>query len=275
VLSALLNNTGFGWTLRCLCLIQVIVGIAAACFMRPRIPLDQQHRPDIRFRRRGFFRAIVPTHNSALNSFLGALTITLQFLHSAAFKSISYYISPYATTLGLSNILSTTILAALNAASALSYVVTGKACDVLPHGIIILLINVAATLLVGALFGLASNFALLLSFAILYGTVNGGFSTTISPLARQMAKSNSTDSSPVFLEYLAWRGVGGLVGPLITASLYKPSDSSSSKSIWSAKAVYGSHGIGPVVVFTTVTSAIVAILSIFIITMRTNRNTRR
>lgn len=273
MLSALLGNVGFGWTLRVLCLIQVLVGVIAACFMRPRIPLSQQGS-DIRGRRKGFIRAIIPTHNSALNSILGALTISLQFLHSAAFKSISYYISPYATSLGLSNILSTTILAALNAASALSYVVTGKACDVLPHGIIILLINVAATLLVGALFGLASNFALLLSFALLYGTVNGGFSTTLSPLARQIAKSNSSDSSPVFLEYLAWRGVGGLVGPLITASLYKPGNSTSTKSIWSAKAVYGSHGLGPVVIFTTVISGIVAILSIFVITFRTNRSTR-
>jgi MFS family permease len=274
VLSALLAKVGFGWTLRCLCLIQVVVGAVAAFFMRPRLPLNEQ-RAQVRSRRRSFLRTIVPKHDSALNSILGALTITLQFLHSAAFKSIAYYIAPYATTLGLSNILSTTILAALNAASALSYVATGKMCDVLHHGILILLINIVATILVATLFGLASNFALLLSFAILYGLCNGGFSTTLSPMARQMAKASSSDSSPVFLEYLAWRGVGGLVGPLITASLYKPKTSPTSTSIWSPKAVYGSHGLGPVVIFTTAISGIVALLSIFVVISRNNSSTRR
>lgn len=266
VISALLNKTGFNWTLRCLCLIQLVVGGIIVSIMRPRLsalPPNASTRP----RRSGLLRRIMPTHNTGLNSRLGFTTITLQFLNAASFKTIAYYIAPYASSLGLSSLIFTTVLAALNAASAVSYVMTGKLCDVLPHGIIMLLVNAISTVLVGALFGLASTFASLLVFAITYGLVNRGLSTTISPMARQIAKRSSSDSSPIFLEYLAVRGLGGLCGPLISATLYKPT----SKTLWSAKAIYGSHGIGPVVIFTTVMSGIVAFLSIFIVNFRSIR----
>jgi MFS family permease len=282
IFNTLLQGVGFHWTLRALGGIQLVFGATIMYFLRPRLPIvapptssaNAGSRNDPSRRRRNVLRAIMPSHNPILNTPMGITYAVLQFLQNAAFWSVSYYIAPYASSLGLKGTVPTALLAAFNAASAVSYVTTGKLCDILPHTLLVLLASATGSLLVGLLLGFARSIAPLTAFTILYGLFNGGFSCTMAPMAREMARIGGTEHSAVFLEYMAIRGLGGVFGPLVSSVLYigdAPKEDKIGKlasSIWGANAQYGSHGLGPVIVFATALSSVVAIIALISIPFR-------
>lgn len=283
VISGLLQKVGFSWTLRVLALFQGILGACIFYFMRPRIAISSSapasdaggtlitdHR-----RRRNVLRAVLPVHDKMMQTPLGIANATLQFCQGAAFWSISYYISPYATSLGFSRATSTALLSVLNAASAFSYVFTGRLCDSVPYAPLIIILSTVGSLLVGVGLGFARSLPGLFVFASLYGLANGGFSTCMSPAAREMAILGQTEHSAIFVEIMAMRGLGGVFGPLISSVLYKgsatkgaESSGSSQDSLWSANAVYGSHGMGSIVIFATLLCLIVSLAATATIPMR-------
>ncbi|MCO5565614.1 hypothetical protein L7F22_019288 [Adiantum nelumboides] len=289
-LNFLLEGVGFEWTLRALAILQLILGATIAFFLRPRLPVQRTtiqsdpsstttagSRHDSSRRRRNIIRSVLPSHNKILHSPLGIASLAAQFMQNAALMSVSYYIAPYASSLGLRGTIPTALLATFNAAAAISYCIIGILCDTLPHIVLVLLLSATGSLLVGLLLGFAKTLGPLIAFAILFGLFNGGFSTTMSPMAREMARAGETEHSAVFLELMSWRGLGGVAGPLISSILYKHhiSDLSSSTQqqttttqIWGDNAIYGSHGLGPVILFSTALSAVVAFTALGMIPLR-------
>lgn len=263
-ISGLLNSVGFQWTLRCLALIQGVLGATVFFFMRPRMPVirtarNQSGQSTGSRHRRNKFRSILPAHDRMMQSPLGIANAALQFCQGASFWSISYYLSPYATSLGLSTAKSTALLSTLNAASALSYVVTGRLCDVMPYTPLAIVLATAGSFIVALLLGFARTLPTLFAFSVIYGLVNGGFSTIMSPAAKELAVLGQTEHSAIFVEIMAMRGLGGVAGPLISSTLYKTGSQAGS---WGDSVLYGSHGLGPVVIFSTVLSAIVALIAL-------------
>ncbi|PWN31716.1 MFS general substrate transporter [Meira miltonrushii] len=283
-LNYLLEGVGFEWTLRALAILQLILGATIAFFLRPRLPVQRPttqndpsstagSRHDASRRRRNILRSVLPSHNKILHSPLGIASLAAQFMQNAALMSVSYYIAPYASSLGLRGTIPTALLATFNAAAAISYCIIGILCDTLPHIVLVLLLSATGSLLVGLLLGFAKTLGPLIAFAILFGLFNGGFSTTMSPMAREMAKAGETEHSAVFLELMSWRGLGGVAGPLISSVLYKSHISAAqsqndSGQIWGDNAAYGSHGLGPVILFSTALSAVVAFTALGMIPLR-------
>lgn len=240
-LDALLSRTGFSTTLRILALIQVLVGGLAWTFQKPRLPVVA---PDARQRRRrrNVVVGVLPRHATVLHSPLGLVNGAFLFFQGAAYWSVSFYIAPYAASLGLSSTASTGVLSCLNAASAVSFVVIGQLCDAWQFSPLALSLSAVGSALVGLLLGFGQSLAPLLAFAILFGLANGGYPTFLAPAAKEMAALGSSDHSTIFVEYLAWRGAATVTGPLISAGLYQRS---------SQRAVWGSYGLAPVVIFVT------------------------
>ncbi|MCO5566224.1 hypothetical protein L7F22_019900 [Adiantum nelumboides] len=278
LVNSLLSKVGFSWTLRIMCLMQLILGATIAFFLRPRLPVQRPSRDestslpagsrhDSNRRRRNLIRSVLPSHNKILHSPLGIAASAIQFFQNAAMMSVSFYIAPYASSLGLKGAIPTTLLATFNGSVAISYFIMGYLSDRLPALSLVLLLSIAGSLLLSLLLGFAKSLGPLITFTILFGVFTGGFSTTMSPMARELAKLNNTEHSSVFLEIMGWRGIGGVAGPLISSLLYK-NQSTITGSAWSNSALYGSHGLGPIIVFTTALSVLNAFIAIFMIPLR-------
>ncbi|PWN48481.1 MFS general substrate transporter, partial [Violaceomyces palustris] len=219
LINWLLQRVGFAWTMRVLALILSAVGVIIVLGMRPRLS-PKRSVTGRRVRNESLLSLLLPHHPRIINTPLGLIHGLIQLVQAAAYWSISYYISPYATSLGMSSSTATLMLALLNVSQGISYVIFGRMADrghLIP---VLILSSTMGSILVSLLLGFSKTFGSLISFSILYGLTNGGFATLIAQQAREMAKIAEVEVTTIFVEYLGWRGTGGLIGPLICSTLY-------------------------------------------------------
>lgn len=255
VCSALLDHLGFGWTLRILALIQGVLGTLAVILMRPRI---HPSRTASDYKPLAKLKLLLPLHDRFVFTWQGVINVVILILQSAAFWPVLYYLSIYGRSLGLSNAKSSSLLAFVNGFSGFSYTGLGRLSDSLPHQILSIACALTGALFVGCLYGLAKSFAPLIVFGILIGTTNGGYAAVIPRMAQ-----NGHDPAVTSLEFFALRGIGSIVGPIIASALYEDDASAQSSSPWSADSVFGSHGLGPVLIFSMSLFAVQACLALW------------
>ncbi|KAG8747000.1 E2-like enzyme [Ceratobasidium sp. 414] len=102
-----------------------------------------------------------------------------------------------------------------------------------------------SSLAVLVLWGLASNLALLLVFALMYGFLAGGFSALWPKFASTVAKDDPHSNARLISLFIAGRGIGNVLAAPISSSLLRSTFSS-------GKHVYGLKNYGPLIAFTGV-----------------------
>lgn len=250
-LSALLSSVGFAWTLRAVALIFLVIGGIGLAMTKPRLPA--QGLP-----RLGLLPTLAAMHDRAAHSALGIVNGLILLIQGAAFWSVLYYLPTYATSLGFSSTASTGLLALANAFTGFSFVIFGRLGDRFQAFFLALGSGIGGALLAGAFLGFVNSAAPLMVFSVLFGLASGGVSALISPMSKQIGKKVPANPAAVALEYLAWRGVGSIAGPLISSALYQKAITS---TMWGAGASFGPHGMGPVILLSTVCSGVVALLA--------------
>ncbi|KAG9120266.1 hypothetical protein FRC07_004310 [Ceratobasidium sp. 392] len=134
-----------------------------------------------------------------------------------------------------------------NTASAVpGCIVIGLASDKYDLRGVMLTSMLGSSLAVLVLWGLASNLALLLVFALMYGFLAGGFSALWPKFASTVASKDDLHSNARLMAlFIAGRGVGNVLAAPISSSLLQSAFSS-------GKYAYGLKNYGPLITFTGV-----------------------
>ncbi|CAE6488209.1 unnamed protein product [Rhizoctonia solani] len=169
----LLSRLGFRWTLRIWAGFMLVFGALALAFTRPRLPvvrLQNSDRPNIRAR---FARQ----HWGFLKSPVFICMTLTNIVQALAYFPVSLYMSVYTTSLGLSALDGSLVLSVFNFSSIIGQVIFGHACDVAPYQYVIFISGAGASLSAYLLWGFAHSLGFIFAFAIIFGSLSGGFAS--------------------------------------------------------------------------------------------------
>lgn len=142
------------------------------------------------------------------------------FQLSSMFESLGYnlptiYLSSYAISIGLPRGAGTLVIALLNCASIVGALGTGYLCDHLRVTTVISISTIGSTLSVLLFWGLATDFEVLILFALSYGIFAGGFSATWSGMIREIRNEDDKAQLGMLGLFNAGRGLSSMLsGPL-------------------------------------------------------------
>jgi MFS family permease len=186
----------------------LILSIPLIFLVKPRLPVPCKSEPHIR----------------VSYAFVKSRTF-LFFQLCIMLESLGYNLPPlylprYALSVGLSPIAGTVILAAMNSFSIVGAVGTGYLCDRLHVTTVVAISTAGSTLSIFFLWGLATDFPILMIFAVFYGTFVGGFSTIWSSMIREVRIEDRQANLGMLGLFSAGRGIGAVLsGPLSVALL--------------------------------------------------------
>ncbi|CAD6892498.1 unnamed protein product [Tilletia controversa] len=231
-----LQTVGFRWTLRVQAMIQLVVGVAILASLRPRIPIRAPTQDDRD--RRGGLRAYLPGTPRALLSPIGLCVALGHIFQTSAWTAVSLFISTLCTDIGLSESVSSGVLAAFNASGLFGLLFAGILADMIPFETLMILSAGGCAVFAYLLLGFANSLGVVMAFVLLFGVTGAGFSTAVTPASRALcATTNSpADFSLIALNLVLARGIGVTIGPLIASALYRP-DRASDHALW------GGHGL--------------------------------
>lgn len=250
IFGKLLGAIGFSWTLRTIAVFNLIAVSIAGFFLRPRLPVV---RPSSSPPARALAKALAP---DGLRAMIGPLSNTLQmiiFCQGAAWLSISLYIASYSSTLGFSDATATGTLSAFNASATLGYLLLGRLIDSASHTKLMAASTGICSLSAFLLLGFSRSLPLLIVFSLIFGSVGGGFTTFLTPVANDLALIHSQQTAPIYLALIFVRGIASVVGPLIGSALYSVDESDFS--------IYGTKGFRGLVLFVGSGMAAASLLS--------------
>ncbi|EJF56351.1 MFS general substrate transporter [Dichomitus squalens LYAD-421 SS1] len=211
ILNGLLSKLGLSWTLRIWAIGSSICSAVALLGMRPRLPVPKfnasSRRPKLIPNRLDFFKT------SLFWSF--AITTLLQGL---AHFPVSLYIATFARALS-DQLTSTVILSLFNASAFLGQIVIGYLTDRIPYPSIMVFSALGSSLGAFLLWGLADRVIYLYFFAIVFGSLSGGFTSTWTNASYECAGSSLEFSGMVFSSMTLARSVSAVVGPIISGVL--------------------------------------------------------
>lgn len=204
LLTTLLDHFSFRTTLRIWSGILLVLGAPLIYFVKPRLPPSSTPSPQQKFSYRFLTR----------RAFLSLQASNI--LESLGFFIPAIYIPSYAHSLGLSLVSSTVILALLNSFSVLGAISLGHLCDRLNVTTVIGISTLGSTLAILLLWGLATNFAVLIVFAATYGVFAGGFSAIWTGMFKEVQKGSPEVGMGVLMGlFSAGRGIGAVLsGPV-------------------------------------------------------------
>ncbi|VDB93434.1 unnamed protein product [Peniophora sp. CBMAI 1063] len=207
--NALLQHIGFRWTLRIMAALVGILGGLALLGANPRLPVARRAAPapwDFSFVRQPVFLFV-------------AATI---FIQGLSYFPVSLYIPSYAASLGFSSLNGTLALAAFNLSTVLGQVVFGYYCDRGPYTTAMIGSAVLSSVFAFVLWGFARSLVLIYVFAVMFGSISGGFSSIFPPAA---ADVSSTQAIAPFMLFACAKGLAAITGPFIAAALHPKSAS--------------------------------------------------
>ncbi|KAF8608593.1 MFS general substrate transporter [Ceratobasidium sp. AG-I] len=153
------------------------------------------------------------------------------------------WLPTFASDMKLSVTSGTLIVSLMNAAAVPGSIVIGFASDKYDLRAVMLVSMLGSSLAVLLLWGLASNLASLLSFALIYGFLAGGFSSLWPKFASTVAKDDPHLIARLMSIFIAGRGVGNVLAAPISSSLLQ-------SNLSNAKYAYGLKNYGPLIIFT-------------------------
>ncbi|KAH9951120.1 MFS general substrate transporter [Amylocystis lapponica] len=237
ILNALLVHVGFRWTLRIWALAMLVVSGIALLGVGPRIPAPRFHRGHRRPR-------FIPPQMQFVKTPLFwsfSATTTLQAL---SYFPVSLYISTYATAVS-SPASATIALALFNVSSVIGRVLIGYLCDRFSYAWIMCVSGLGSGIAAFVLWGFASTVAQVFAFAIVFGSMSGGFSSAFPAAAADCAGSKPEQAGIILACAYLCKGVAAAVGPVVSSILYTSGTSSS----FGSAVHYGSFGFGSVEIF--------------------------
>jgi MFS family permease len=205
IVTALLDRYGFRATLRIWAFTMAILCAPLIYFVKGRLP-PPSSTPLPR----------QPISYSFVKSRVFVFLQLANILESLGFFLPSIYLPSYAHSIGLSPVASIILLALLNASSVVGAISMGQLCDRMHVTNVITISTVGSTLSVFLLWGLATNFPLLVVFSITYGIFAGGFSAIWTGMMKEVQKDNTEAKLGTLMGlFSAGRGIGAVLsGPL-------------------------------------------------------------
>ncbi|KZV70087.1 MFS general substrate transporter [Peniophora sp. CONT] len=200
----LLQQVGFRWTLRTMAALVGVLGGLALWGAKSRLPVARHATP-------------APMSFSFVTSPVFIFMAVTVFVQGLSYFPVSLYIPSYAASLGFSSLDGTLALAAFNLAVVFGLVLVGYYCDKGSYTTAMIVSSMLSAILAFVLWGFAHSLALMYVFAVLFGAISGGFSSTWLPAAAELFSAQST---PVFMSFSCAKGLAAITGPFIAAALH-------------------------------------------------------
>ncbi|VDC01694.1 unnamed protein product [Peniophora sp. CBMAI 1063] len=200
----LLQRVGFRWTLRALAAIIGVLGGLALLGAKPRLPIARHATP-------------APMSFSFVTSPVFIFMAVTIFVQGLSYFPVSLYIPSYAASLGFSSLNGTLALAAFNMAAVVGQVLVGYYCDRGSYTTAMIVSSMLSAILGFVLWGFAHSLALIYAFAVLFGGISGGFSSTWLPAAAELFNNQST---AIFMAFSCAKGLAAITGPFVAAALH-------------------------------------------------------
>ncbi|KAI0700119.1 MFS general substrate transporter [Cerioporus squamosus] len=225
LLNTLFDKVGLRWTLRIWALGTSLCSAVALLGMRSRFPVPRysatQRRPQF----------IPPQLTFIKTSLFWSFAVT-NLLQGLSYFPVSIYIPTFTRSLS-DQFTATVVLALFNSSGVLGQVVLGHLSDRFPYPSIMVVSAFGSALGAFLLWGFANATVYLYFFAIIFGGLSGGFSSTWPNAAAECAGSRP-EHAPIAFSGLAFvKGVSAVIGPIISGLLLE-----------AGKGASMSHGFG-------------------------------
>ncbi|BGP51061.1 hypothetical protein JCM10450v2_006987 [Rhodotorula kratochvilovae] len=242
LLNALLETGGFPWLCRAWALIMVVVLATAIMLIKPRIP-----RPKPAKGQRGPWLAV---DRSFVRDPVFILMCLASLLAALSYLPVALLLPVYASGFTSSTTQQNLILAIFNLFAALGAALSGRVSDY-SYSLTVIGCGVCGALVSLTAWGLADNLGKTYAFAVLFA-LTGQSVSSWGGAARDVAKQNPNTSTLVLCLFSVVRGVGSIVMPFVSETLYNPDDLGKENA-------WGSNGFEKMIVSVGITSALSAL----------------
>jgi len=239
-----LRAVGWRWTLRIVSLFILVLCLGSSFVIRPRYSADGHilgrgtlNRKDFGFIKNKRFLVM-------------AAAVLFQAI---GFFVPNLFIQPYAIYIGISEQTSTIILSVLNAATIFGQIALGHVCDRYGYTTSLIISSGVASLSAFFLWGFAGNsFALLMAFAVIYGTFGSGFTSSFPSIVTDIAGTEYR--KPILIQgvFMLLRGIGNVVGNPIGSLILTSTSQVSNAAGWADLTYF----VGSALVVSTICGAI-------------------
>ncbi|KAI0754563.1 MFS general substrate transporter [Daedaleopsis nitida] len=219
LLNYLLDKVGLRWTLR-IWAIGTSACTALALFgMRSRFPTPK-YSP---IERRPKF---IPPHMDWMKNSLFWSFVMTNLMQGLSYFPVSLYIATFTSSLA-NKLTATVVLSLFNASAVIGQVVLGHLSDRFPYPSIMVCSAFGSGLAAFFLWGFADTAIYLYFFAVIFGGLSGGFSSTWTNAAAECAGSRPEYAGMAFSGMSFSKGVSAVVGPIISGLLLEAGKGSS------------------------------------------------
>ncbi|EIW61883.1 MFS general substrate transporter [Trametes versicolor FP-101664 SS1] len=234
-LTALLDKVGLQWTMRIWAIGSTVCSGIALLGMRPRLPVPKftgnQRRP----------RFIPPHLGFMRNPIFWSVGFTT-LLQGLSYFPVSLYIASFTRALS-SPLTATIVLSVFNSSAVVGQIVLGHLSDKFPYPWIMFVSALGSGLVAFLLWGFATAATQLYLFAIIFGALSGGFSSTWPRAASDCARGKPEYAGLALASTAIFKGVSAVVGPALSGVLLEAGKGSSFGG------VFGREGYGAVELF--------------------------
>ena len=275
--EATLGSVGLAWTYRIWGLCLLILGTPSLYFMRPRLPVRKPgsiiHSRAFRLKGLAFVTSplfIVNVshfdllqHGFSTDRSLQASIVTVL---SAGQLSVTLYIPSYILAAGMSPTTATAGVAILNASMTIGKVLVGYACDRFSYSLVTMIVGLVSALAAFLLLGLSTHIVAITAFIVLLGLTAGGYSAVSGVSGGEVARQRNVPTGTIMMAYTLLMGLASLMGPLVSAALIDVGHATPGAA--THKAVFGSYGYLPLIVWVGSCMALAFALGIVLHVMR-------
>ncbi|KAI1788981.1 MFS general substrate transporter [Ganoderma leucocontextum] len=234
-LTALLDKVGLRWTLRIWAIVTTIFCGIALLGLRPRLPVPKYSHGSRRP------RFIPPQLGFVKNPLFWSVSVTI-LLQGFSYFPVSLYIASFATALS-SPLTATTVLSVFNSSAVGGQILLGHLSDRFPYPWVMFASAVGSSLVAFLLWGFARGSIQLYLFAVIFGALSGGFSSTWPNAAFDCAGGKPEYTGIALASTAIFKGISAVVGPILSGVLLEAGKGSS------IGGVFGREGYGFVEIF--------------------------
>ncbi|KDQ61464.1 hypothetical protein JAAARDRAFT_30903 [Jaapia argillacea MUCL 33604] len=255
LMNALLRDVGFHWTLRIWAAAMAVISSLAMLGVQPRIPSPKFNRQQAR-------PPLIPSELTFFRSPLFWSFITSTALQGLSYFPVALYIAVFTTSIS-SPLSATVVLSLFNSSSILGQIIIGHLSDRFPYPRIMFVSATGSSIAAFLLWGFSKTLSQVFVFAIIFGSLSGGFSS-VWPVAATDCSRNKPELGPfVFGCFAATKGMAAVVGPILSGILH-----AAGKKAVMGDGSYGRFGFGQVAIFVGSCAAMTGVGSMVVATVR-------
>ncbi|KAG9119750.1 hypothetical protein FRC07_005069 [Ceratobasidium sp. 392] len=208
ILPSIIQPHGVSVTLRYLSIASFVSLSAVLPFIQPRLPEERVRRLAVESNARW----------STNKTFWAILVVTA--LQGFAYFLPILYLPTFAKDMKMSDRQASVALALLNGSSAISRISLGLLSDALNPWLLTTLTLLATSVSTFVLWGaVATSFATLSIYAVLFGALSGGFSSLWTGFVRPIAKDDPTSATTMLGMLMLSRGLGNVLSTPLSSAL--------------------------------------------------------